>query len=66
MAYELGKQKRFILFTFDMYYPAGGMDDCRGSYDTLDAALKASKEPGNTGTYTQVLDIVEGLVVYDN
>jgi hypothetical protein len=30
---------RFILFAGDAYYPSGGMNDVKGSYDTLDEAF---------------------------
>lgn len=30
--------KRFILFAFDDYYPGGGMNDSRGSFDTIEEA----------------------------
>lgn len=32
--------KRFLLFYGDVYYPNGGMDDFKGSYDTLEEAMK--------------------------
>jgi len=30
--------KRFLVFGYDIYYPAGGLDDLRGAYDTLEEA----------------------------
>ena len=30
------QDKRFLLFLYDNYYPEGGLDDLRGSYDNLD------------------------------
>lgn len=33
--------KRFLLFAFDHYYPAGGLLDVAGSYDTLEEAIGA-------------------------
>jgi hypothetical protein len=30
--------KRFLVFTYDHYYPGGGMNDFRGSFDTLEEA----------------------------
>ena len=29
-------RKRYILFTYDSYYPSGGLSDIQGRYDTLD------------------------------
>jgi hypothetical protein len=36
------KFKKFILFMYDTYYPAGGLGDVRDSFDTLDEAIKAA------------------------
>lgn len=33
--------KRFILFICPFYYPAGGMADAKGSYDSLEEAMMA-------------------------
>jgi hypothetical protein len=33
--------KRFHRFDMDAYYPAGGLNDCTGSFDTLEAACRA-------------------------
>ncbi len=33
--------KRFILFAGDKYYPLGGMQDMKGSYDSLKEILEA-------------------------
>ena len=32
--------KRFLLFAGDNYYPAGGMEDFKGDFDTVDEALE--------------------------
>ena len=40
---------KFLVFAFDLYYPAGGWDDLVGAFDSLDdakvAAEKAKKKP---------------------
>lgn len=36
--------KRFVLFGGWNYYPAGGADDHRGSFDTLEEAKACAKE----------------------
>ena len=37
--------KRYLLFRGDIYYPAGGWDDFKGSFDTLvEAAEEATKD----------------------
>jgi hypothetical protein len=30
--------KRFVVFAFDWYYPSGGMNDLRGSADSIEEA----------------------------
>jgi hypothetical protein len=35
--------KRFVAFSFDNYYPGGGMYDCVGVFGTLDAARTAAR-----------------------
>lgn len=32
--------KKYALFTFDVYYPSGGMKDLYGFYDTIEEAKK--------------------------
>ena len=36
--------KKYLRFSFDGYYPLGGMGDFRGSFDSLDEAITACKE----------------------
>tara|TARA_R110000824_G_scaffold526_3_gene3332 strand:+ start:4822 stop:5016 length:195 start_codon:yes stop_codon:yes gene_type:complete len=36
--------KRYILFSGDDYYPAGGMKDLRGYFDTKGGAIDAFEE----------------------
>lgn len=43
--------KRFILFAFEHYYPAGGLNDARGSYDTVEEATKVF-DKGDEDGYT--------------
>lgn len=31
---------RFLLFGFDDYYPRGGLDDCKGSFNSKDELLE--------------------------
>lgn len=30
---------KYLLFTYDKYYPCGGMDDFRNSYDTIEECI---------------------------
>ena len=34
----MGRMKRYMLFAGDRYYPAGGMKDCKGMFETMEAA----------------------------
>lgn len=34
--------KRFLVFAFDHYYPKGGMNDFKGSFDTKEEAIAFS------------------------
>lgn len=31
---------RFLIFGFDTYYPSGGLDDCKGSFNSQEDLLK--------------------------
>ena len=37
--------KRYHVFCGDSYYPGAALSDYKGSYDSLDYALNAAKEP---------------------
>lgn len=37
------KLKRYLTFAYDMYYPAGGWADFRGSFDLLEEASEHLK-----------------------
>jgi hypothetical protein len=34
-------KKQFFIFSFADYYPSGGLNDVRGTYDTLEEAKQA-------------------------
>ena len=36
--------KRFMLFIYPCYYPAGGMGDFRGDFDTIEKAVEYSDQ----------------------
>jgi hypothetical protein len=38
--------KKFVLFAFHNYYPAGGMDDLKDSYETEEEARAAAEDDG--------------------
>lgn len=51
--------KRYLLFTYDQYYPMGAEDDVAGSFDTLEQAQEAATtgQHGWTKEYASVLDL---------
>lgn len=53
--------KRYALFSGDAYYPAGGWDDFRGSFDTLDEAVAAAQKRGDD--WSHVVDLHSGKEV---
>lgn len=58
--------KRFLAFSGESYYAAGGWDDFCGAFDLLDDAEKAATSASyGTGTWwhvvdTETLEIVKG------
>lgn len=60
--------KRYLLFVFQFYYPNGGWDDFKGSFDTVEEAVKEAKmliEEQHQDGY-HVVDSVSGGVVERN
>lgn len=39
----MGKDKRYLVFTYDDFYPSGGMTDLKESFDDIDEALEFIK-----------------------
>ena len=58
--------KKFLLFTAKTYYPYGGMDDCKGVFETLQDAIDyvIKKQPTGWLDDTHVLEIGEQLIVH--
>lgn len=56
-----GDYKRFMVFTADVYYPAGGLDDCRDSFDTLEQAKEFLKN--DLSAIQQIFDRFEGIQI---
>jgi hypothetical protein len=53
--------KRFFLFAFDTYYPRGGWDDFRDSYETKEEAVIAAANA--KCDWWQVVDSEAGDIV---
>ena len=57
--------KRFLVFTFDQYYPNGGWEDFQESFETLEAAKNFLINKSNFDFY-QVVDLEEnGNIVFE-
>lgn len=52
--------KRYLLFAGDRYYPAGGWQDFKGSFDSLTEAILAAV---NSFEWWHVVDGYSGKVV---
>ncbi len=59
------KSGRFLLFSGYKYYPKGGWQDCRNSYDSLEEAKEAGYQICIEQNYDwwQVVDTKEGEIV---
>lgn len=53
--------KRFLLFSYDSYYPEGGMGDLFGTYDTPKEAIEAIDTIDTCNDYTEIYDRIEGI-----
>lgn len=53
--------KRFLLFSCAAYYPAGGMDDLYGTYNTAKEAVEAIDNIEICNDWTDIYDRVEGI-----
>lgn len=53
--------KRYLLFAGDQYYPVGGWDDFKGSFDTPDEAVDAIRHPTEpNGWRTDWWHVIDG------
>ena len=53
---KLDRSKRYILFAGDQYYPGGGMEDFRGTFDTVEEARAAAGRGRSRYDWAQVVD----------
>ena len=51
--------KRYLLFSYESYYPDGGMEDCDGAFDTAEEAIAAHE----LGENAHVFDLLNLAVV---
>lgn len=53
--------RRYALFAFEQYYPGGGWEDFKGSFDTLDEAREAMTRPEiRDKDFVQIVDLYDG------
>ena len=55
---------RYFVFVCETYYPCGGMGDCTGVFDTLDAAKAAAAAAKGDYRTTDVLEVGENLITH--
>lgn len=53
---------RYFLFVCPHYYPIGGMGDCRGVFDTLEAAKAAAVAADDAHADVSIAEIGENVV----
>lgn len=57
------KYKKFIVFQFEQYYPQGGLNDIKGSFDSLEEAIAFIQK--NRQDYNQIVNRdTWGSVIY--
>lgn len=57
----------FILFAYNVYYPAGGPGDIKGVYDLLDEAIDDARDlrsEEHARDYIKVYDVMNRQVVF--
>jgi len=56
------RMTRYFLFVCTHYYPRGGMDDCEGVFDTLEAAKAAAVAADERYVDVSIAEIGENVV----
>ena len=51
------KTNRYLVFSFDDYYPSGGWGDFAGSSDTIEGAKKIEDNQKSKSDYTEIVDL---------
>jgi len=55
--------KQYALFGYDQYYPLGGWEDYKGSFDTPEEAVTYAHAISYQQDYWQVVDLHTGSIV---
>ena len=53
--------KRYLVFTYPDYYPAGGLSDLAGSFDTVEECKELIRDEGSS--YNEIYDRIEGIEI---
>jgi hypothetical protein len=59
------KHKRYLVFTYPVYYPFGGLSDLVGSFDTVEECKELIRAEGSTYNeiYNEIYDRIEGIKI---
>lgn len=57
--------KQFLLFVCEVYYPAGGMEDFEGDFDTLEEAMIKAKEMESEYNFSHIFDQNEKKIIWE-
>ena len=60
----MSKPKRYLLFTYDTYYPGGGWCDFDESFDTIDELVDYLKDQNTKADNHNIIDLETGDYVY--
>ena len=58
--------KRYLLFTFPTYVPAGGWNDFHSQHDCLSEALMAAAKREHSMNHFQIVDTQSAQIVADD
>lgn len=57
--------KKFIIFAYNDYYPNGGLDDMKDSFDTLKEAIAEAKKEYKSMDFIEIVDKDTWKIVID-
>lgn len=63
MLLNLANYKRYLLFMYETYYPAGGFYDCHGSFNTLEQIEEYANDKDREYDRYHVVDCMTGEIV---
>lgn len=60
MSDQKTNRKRYMLFSFDTYYPGGGSGDVAGTFATKEEAIRYYKNQDHIHDWGEILDLDTG------